>query len=120
MIALQHAETGEIQVLESAEIAEAQGYAAPDWVEVDLPAPPIPSLMPAQLWQLLTVAEHAAARSTADETGLVAVAFDRINARRDPLPLNDGNFVALVLRLVELEVLTETRATAVLAGDMPA
>ncbi len=120
MIALRHTETGEIQLLESAEIAEAQGYAAPDWVEVDMPPPPIPSMMPAQLWQLLTVPEHAAARSTADEGGLVAVAFDRINARREPLPLNDGNFVALVMRLVELEVLTEARGVQVLAGEVPA
>jgi hypothetical protein len=70
-----------------------------------------------RLWQLLTVPEHVAARATGDAT--LAVAFDRINARRAPLPLDDPNFVALVWRLVDLEVLSVARAAQALAGQFP-
>lgn len=103
------------------------------WIEVDAPpaaegwrwsggpdgdwVPAIPAMHADRLWQLLTVPEHVAARATGDAT--LAVAFDRINARRAPLPLDDPNFVALVWRLVDLEVLSVARAAQALAGQFP-
>lgn len=69
------------------------------------------------LWQLLTVQEHAALVMAArNDDGLLSVAFDRINARRDALPLDDTNFVAMVWRAMEIGVLSTARAAQVMAG----
>lgn len=104
------------------------------WIELDPPparegwrwsggpdgswVPVIPSMPAERLWQLMTLPEHVAARATGDAT--LAVAFDRINARRAPLPLDDTNFVALVWRLVDLAVLSVPRAMQAMAGQFPA
>jgi hypothetical protein len=81
-----------------------------------MPAP-VPRLMPDALWQLLTVQEHAALVVAArNDDGLLSVAFDRINARRDPLPLDDTNFIAMVWRAAEIGVLSVPRAAQVMAG----
>jgi hypothetical protein len=126
MLAFRNPDTGEVAIAPASDGYGLPWRALPDppaldgwawnnannsWVAAPMP------MMPEQLWQLLTLAEHVAARASNDT--LVAVAFDRINARRHALPLNDGNFIALVLRLQELQVLTHDRAIQVLAGRFP-
>ena len=114
---------------ETVGVNSTDGY-GDDWAEIAAPPPlgrwqwadgawvaVVPSMAPERLWQLMTLAEHLAARETGDAT--VAVAFDRINARRAPLALDDPHFVALVWRLVELDVLTTARAAQALAGLLP-
>ena len=94
------------------------GGSAWRWDGVWQPMPaPVPRLRPEHLWQLLTVQEHAAlAQAARHDDGLISVAFDRINARRDPLPLDDANFVALVWRAVQIGVLSSERAAQVING----
>ena len=126
MLAFREPVSGAVQIS-----ATADGY---DGWEA-LPAPPGPGwrwhqagliwvrapepMLPERLWQLLTLEQHAAVRVLAAQVPLMAVAMDRINARREPLPLDDGNFVAFVITAVGGGALTEAEGARVLAGLPP-
>ncbi len=129
MIWLAHNETGAIQG-----VLSMDGIDETAWTPCEEPPPPVPRRSAEQIFKLLTVGEHSALRDLPgkvfpegharagdliDPLKLMPVAFDRLAARREPLPLNDGDLLAVVSLGVAAGILTIDRAAAVLAGQPP-
>lgn len=138
MIALRHAETGEIQIMASAEAADEQGYAAPDWQEIAVPPgdgwrwdsaaetwlPPAPP----RIWRpvdflsaLFTPAEVVALDMLpAEPPGAPALRYAVTLAKMvDRVNLDDPATAQLLAMCVAAGVLSEARAARILAALPP-
>ena len=142
MIALRNADSGEIQIMPSADVAAAQGYAAPDWVEIDTPpgdgwtwnnatqawvAPAPPRLWVLRLFfttlftpmEFLTIRQwQPAGTPTADD--LTFMWAREVILTLPVINLDDSNTTAALAMCQARSLLSEARVARILAGLPPA